>query len=1145
MAKRYHHLEMKIHLTDAVQVKTFQNTVFNTTMGCIKIAPDQAAVTYSAPLVRNNDPIPPGQKCITSQWFSAGTNYPTNFMSFERKSGGWFGISALFGDTDVYEWYAIFDYVPPTTGVPGETGTPASPDPIAQRRWIEGFEFGTASLSGSALVSRAASRSTQGLGLAHRDHTVYARHNMSDYTGLTPTTSWERFYFRPRVFPASQRTFWRARQTVASEAGCALALLPSGQIALFQVDSVAAFTLLGTPSRASVIDEWMKIDILTKWGAGAAVYLFINGQAQLTVTGISADMGTAGRTHASSEVGAAAGGTIAGAYDIDDWMCADWPASAPSMATPGADWRSGSRIALVRPTGFGTGNVWTGDYKTLLQSPQNNATTARLTSIVSGAQLAVATDYDDEVRGDPLGQIGVVAMVVGLYSLRGTTSGQLGYAIKGLAAAMTATTQGVSIAWQQVMYRPAALPVGEDIFPLELVHTKGADVTSSSVGALQAQVEVLGVFGPEDLPAQVTSFEDLAFKGAPAAIHNAPYPRTPWAQSTIPAVAPIGVYAGTYTGNAAGVEISFKTPVHWWWSHRVSTSINAGAKWFAALGAAHQQSDDVQYPEVLVQALQDPAFVAVPGENNQETSYLVRITGSNANANTAGETYAYVAISDPGGRFLVTGGLKQHKGTVNVDTTIPYTNWTPECGFVLRESSSGTTQLYYKGPGHAAATYSNLAAAETANAITFSTSHLVTQSALHDSGASAIAYAVLRREDGNARDPERTLDQWSEVFQLASYTGDGSASRTVGLSPVSGKRPVFALVVPHNAASLYRDHSHTGTTSTMLPASANATTGITGGGIDQISVGSVLNASGVVYDVFVVPGGTTAGNGGFSTSGEFFPRPPATNPGGPGENPEPGTIEPGPGPDPGGGVGPPPTPVWPVGCDGATTAMVNIALARLGISKLLINVATEQRVEAEQARLHYSLAVDATLRAFPWPFATHYQRLAPLTLDPATVPVSPGATTYDWQYAYRVPPDFLFARRLVKNDGSANVATAHGLGRRYDDQPIEFRLSNDNTAVVTGSTQGTVLLTNAAPADFVLEYTRLPVCPSAAADPLFRTALAWRLAAEMAAALSRDDKKTQWCMAMFERTIREAEVAAANEQQQEVQRPDAPWIEGR
>jgi hypothetical protein len=64
---------------------------------------------------------------------------------------------------------------------------------------------------------------------------------------------------------------------------------------------------------------------------------------------------------------------------------------------------------------------------------------------------------------------------------------------------------------------------------------------------------------------------------------------------------------------------------------------------------------------------------------------------------------------------------------------------------------------------------------------------------------------------------------------VASYVGDGTASRSIPLN-LSGQAPVFVLVVPtNNAARVYRDGDTTGRNTSTGSAVANSVTALTGG----------------------------------------------------------------------------------------------------------------------------------------------------------------------------------------------------------------------------------------------------------------------------------------------------------------------------
>lgn len=176
-------------------------------------------------------------------------------------------------------------------------------------------------------------------------------------------------------------------------------------------------------------------------------------------------------------------------------------------------------------------------------------------------------------------------------------------------------------------------------------------------------------------------------------------------------------------------------------------------------------------------------------------------------------------------------------------------------------------------------------------------------------------------------------------------------------------------------------------------------------------------------------------------------------------------------------------------CPTPTTALVNLALARIGINQGITDLASDQTAEAAAVRLAYDLSLDAILRDVPWPFATHYALLALSTPAPPM--------DHDWAYAYALPSDCVFARRL-----------ATPRARAADPTPPPFRLG------------GGQLWTNESPAQ--LEYTRRPLCPAVQGDATFRSAWAWRLAHDLAPALSRLPDRTTYCWAQYEAGLEQA-----------------------
>ncbi len=187
------------------------------------------------------------------------------------------------------------------------------------------------------------------------------------------------------------------------------------------------------------------------------------------------------------------------------------------------------------------------------------------------------------------------------------------------------------------------------------------------------------------------------------------------------------------------------------------------------------------------------------------------------------------------------------------------------------------------------------------------------------------------------------------------------------------------------------------------------------------------------------------------------------------------------------------------------TQIANVAIARIGASKQISNVDTDKGREAITARLFFDDDVKYVLRDFPWPFATAYTTLA-LVSGTASVPAN-----NDWQYAYRMPSDCLYARRIATTEG------------RNSANPPPFRVGRD--------AQGKLIYTNKVEAQ--LEFT-VNITDSQEFDPMFASMLSWKLGAGLAPSLSRIKDMADTCMKMYELERSKAAARALNEGQQEV-----------
>jgi hypothetical protein len=1149
------YLNYYIHLTDQEQVAAYQAQF----PGGVIRAPGGtgAQIEFAAPLQLDTQPFV--APCIRSPYFTGGANYPVDVATFTRKSGGWFGIPLLFGQTTRFYWVGRFVY----TELAEELSPETIPAPLSKRRWIDGFELPPSSSGASgeggtgALGSRAsreASRTVDGFGCSHRHHVVQKLHSVMQYRGGGASTfdhSWERFYVRVRRFQTTgEMDLWFAEWADSASGspstyGIQMRLAQSGQLVVYNRRFGGVMTQIGVSSVSLVVDQWVKIDCLFGWvdratGADSTLRLYVNGTLAGTFTGESWFQDeTWSAVHAQSVLGTLVANNAA--IDFDDWMSSDVPVTAGGLGnraidlallTTQPDWRSGSHMVLVRASAFSadhSGN-WVGDLRTLLQNPMDSNAAQALTSSSSGARLAVGTDAEESIDGREGSIGGCQAIVVGLCSLRaGAADGQLGYSVAGAAEVLATVVQSGTMGWTSVLFAPSALAEPPDVTPLKLIHTKGASVDASQVRVLAAVAELLGTFGDEDREpgdAVVTPYA--------TGLHNAPYPRTPWALLGQAPPAPVTLIGGTYVGNGTGQDITFPLPPAFLFVRPITGTV-IGWHWWSSMLAPHQGLAEWLDAKMMPNIEIDPTFPPAVAEDAQEIRARMRITGSDQQNNANTVVYQYIAVCDPGGRFMINGAFAHDNAVTSAanqlasqlpqwaaGTTylpgqrvrvagVPYvalretigdapatspldwkagTPFTPECAHLQVEGYPGaaTSRRWFKGIGHTGAQASELTAVAPVALCSFSAGQLTSEgTSIHLDPDQQVAYSAWRRNDGSADVGV------NRVIGLVTWVGDGVNPRVITVTPAVDRRPLYVLVKPANAAAVYRDPSNTGTTSLNIGGSSIAANGISAGGLGTFSVGSQLNAAGIIYDACVIWGGETAGNGGWSQNGEFWPVEPAALPGMfpidlPLESPEIGED------DPGSGGGTPPEhgdiddDLADAACVTPTTRIVNLALQRIGVSNKVMTLASELTLEADAIRTAYDETLQETLRAHPWPFATRYRTLT-LLAGSSTL-----AASTEWQYSYQVPDDCVFPRRLVTSRS-----------RAVDPTPPPFREA------------GGVIFSNQAAA--VLEYTSRVHCPAIAGDATFRSAWAWRLAAELAPVLTRMPDRQAHCLEMWQGTI--------------------------
>jgi hypothetical protein len=1159
-----HFLDFEIHLRDKDRVLALQanppgetSTMPNGQKAIIRAPLTGAAIEFGnsdnggvpIPLIKVGGTIPTSGPYLTSSWWMMAdpyvpvANQPLDAATFVLKQGGWFGIPVLFPDSIRYYWRGSFVYDPPLDDQDPDVGGLRSQ--IMRRRWVDpgpGNMFGNREDTGTSEMSRAAGRWPDTFGFAVSGQNFTRQQRLGEYQTTTPATSdarrsWERLYIRLRQAGAGDE-FWRSSGG-ASTHGARLDISPTGQIVAY--NHGAATTIMGT-SEALEVGKWYKLDILLSYADGGAGYgsedfnpggaypgarfrLFLNNVEVMNVVPPAVGLGSVG-FHVLSQIGTSVANSTM-MLDIGFWMNARHP-----DALNGIDFLNGSKPVLLRGDSFSgdhDGAAWPGSVQVLAQVPHKLNSLApvsaeHLVSTTNAGRMAIVTDAARIFQAP--GAIGVVAFTVCHYG-HGNLNGQLGYRLAAGADVLKVMgadgSDGViaeSIGTQtfpsrsRMMWNPSHGELPPDpatILPVELLRIKGADANTSRTYQLQAVAELIGTFGNEDYPG--TFSEELKQPIVLRGVHNAPFPRTAWAQGTAPPISNVTIKTGTYVGTGTDQTLTFKSPFNFIWIR--STAGNPrGARWWASMQGPTSAGAKNPYGWMIPRIEMDPNFVTPVAEDAASFQSILRLAGTDAEVNANGVTYCYTSVMDPGMRFMLASAMWHIAAAQPKVANLIVPSFAPLFAFLLdqRFGVYNNDAFFVKGPGNAGTEIVSAGGALTAAGLAFGIGDVTHHTGLGAENFKHIAALYFRRDDGSGHAGV------VRVFGMGSYVGNGVATRDITVIPISERRPVFIVVVPSNTQpGYYRDCQMPTTESRdLVDDGAVSNTAITAGMLNGFVVGSTLNTNAVTYHYFVIWGGDVAGNGGMSQCGEFDPVPPDKPPcireeGEFDELADPGGCDPG-GPDPPVPPGPPEPPGEPPGnpggggCDDIasdlttecrchTERLANLALQRIGISQAIVDLSTDNTEPAANVRLAYARCLRTVLHDRPWPFATRVAQLTLLTGSP-TAPANS-----DWMYAYQQPADCIFERRIVPYPRTVGELAGG------DPTPPPFRLSFDNTSAIRR------ILTNQANAR--LEYTARPECSAGRGDALFFDALAWKLAEQIAAPLTRMPEQVKFCGEMY------------------------------
>lgn len=190
----------------------------------------------------------------------------------------------------------------------------------------------------------------------------------------------------------------------------------------------------------------------------------------------------------------------------------------------------------------------------------------------------------------------------------------------------------------------------------------------------------------------------------------------------------------------------------------------------------------------------------------------------------------------------------------------------------------------------------------------------------------------------------------------------------------------------------------------------------------------------------------------------------------------------------------------------------NLALSRIGIDQLIEDF-NDPNTRARACNFHYPLAFERVLADFPFNFAQKVVQLA--LVDGVTVP--------GYEYVYRYPTDCLKAHVLTDEGGNRAVSRAN-LFRDvwdYDAAGVPMR-AWPYMVMADPLTAGSRIIATDLPLAYL--WFTAQVSDINQTTPLFRDALSWKVASEIALVLRADTRLQQNAMQQFLWTLSQAQV---------------------
>lgn len=727
---------------------------------------------------------------------------------------------------------------------------------IPRRRFTVGFEAqGSQEPGGSTLgtkaISRDAARVNNGFGLAIRKPASAINQQVAINTVVTPTQpydSWDRFYFRLRdALPLNDTyIFFAAGGSTPTQMQARVRADAVGTLSLINYNGTTN-TVVGS-SQVLDLEKWYKIDIITDWnflptGGTGRLRMFVNGVLKADAfvsTGMGANNPVTG--HVYSRLGVGTEGNI-GAFngincDFDDWTNAEVPAIAGIESLTSWDWQIGTHIREHYVIADGAGRTGWGTLPAMVGNQQRNANTTfvtasnAFTTTTGLALLDLLTDITEiqENFGVSIG-VGSVIVTTNVIDPDVAGTGSLGYSAVGVQTltGIVDTSTGTKLA----QYSPTGRQIPGSVVPFDVQYQKANTANQVQALSLYPYAEYIGVFEACDDSTGQTPI-------IPKFTHNSPYFNTVFGQVPLAGPSAVFMYGNTYVGNGTQQEIVLPCPVHFVWIRATGGVGVTPVNWFSWMWGGHRHAQEGSNDFEPIRICYDPVA--------QVFKMTIAASGTTF-LNNSGTTYQIIAFSDVGGRYMLNDAVAAQAAAITYQRPIIDTLFNPDAGFFGYENATTTTtnNIWYKGSGNTANDANQLTAGGTQAGIGgFTIGQVTIDTALNNKSTVCKGYSAWRLNDGSGQ----------VAWQRTNYTGNGAGgNRDINLPLTSGRWPLWALVCPHNAVAWYRDPTHAGSNSSQYGASTDGgSTAIVGGGIDKITVGTTLNANGVVYDVFVIMG---------------------------------------------------------------------------------------------------------------------------------------------------------------------------------------------------------------------------------------------------------------------------------------------------